>query len=340
MRFILGRLGCLILLILFLPLFAIFIGPLLVLAAFRGYQPLGPIKLDTVRYGPAGRIGAFLLGLAVWILVWSSLVWFAIASSVPLPTVAQNSITAPAPAGSSPAVTLTSPLDPNPTPTPTLVPSTATPRFTATLTPLPPPATPTEPPVTPTATATAPPTPTPTELFNEPAATHTPTTAPTPPVESLETLTPTIASPTLTIVDRQQAIITVEEGNVLLREAITLANDENLQRLGIMWRGKALEVAQDFATELYERYAQPLNVQFEYITRPTLSEPDAAGDIEVISRERWFYGGPTQTNQEAFEFIYTLSRQNDTWVITDYRFLNLPLPTPTTIPITTATTQP
>jgi len=338
MRFILGRLGCLILLILFLPLFAIFIGPLLVLAAFRGYQPLGPIKLDTVRYGPAGRIGAFLLGLAVWILVWNSLVWFAIASSAPLPTVAQDALTAPAPASPSPATTLTS--TPAPTPTPTPAPPTAPPRPTATLTPLPPTATPTEPPFTPSATATTRPTATPTELFSEPTTTNTPTAIPTPPAEPLETFTPTLTPPTLTIVDRQQAIITVEEGNVLLREAIALANEENLQRLGIMWRGEALEIAQDFATELYDRYAKPLNVQFEYIARPTLSEPDAAGDIEVISRERWFYGGPTQTNQEAFEFIYTLSRQNETWIITDYHFLNLPLPTPTTIPITTATAQP
>jgi hypothetical protein len=338
MRFILGRLGCLILLILFLPLFAIFIGPLLVLAAFRGYQPLGPIKLDTVRYGPAGRVGAFLLGLAVWVLVWSSLVWLAIASSVPLPTVAQDSPTVPASAGPSPTA-IPGPIS-SPTPTLTLTPPTVRPRPTATLTPVPPTATPTEPTITPSATATAMPTATPIESFNEPTATHTSTTTPTPPAEPLETFTPTVVPATLTIIDRQQAIITVEEGNVLLREAIALANEENLQRLEIMWRGEALEVAQNFATELYDRYAKPFNVQFEYITRPTLSEPDAAGDIEVISRERWFYGGPTQTDQEAFEFIYTLSRENDAWVITDYHFLNLPLPTPTTIPISTATAQP
>lgn len=88
MRTALANLGCLILLILFLPLFIIFIGPLLVLAALRGRQPVGPIILNTSRYGPVGRIGAFMLGLALWILIWSGLAWIVVNGLLPSSTVA------------------------------------------------------------------------------------------------------------------------------------------------------------------------------------------------------------------------------------------------------------
>ena len=67
--------GRLVLLILLLPLILILIGPLLILAAIRGHQPLGPITLDTARYKPVARTGAFILGLLLWLLVWGGLAW-------------------------------------------------------------------------------------------------------------------------------------------------------------------------------------------------------------------------------------------------------------------------
>jgi len=50
------NLGCLVVGILLLPIFLIVIGPLLVVAAVRGRQSVGPITLNSSQYGPAGRI--------------------------------------------------------------------------------------------------------------------------------------------------------------------------------------------------------------------------------------------------------------------------------------------
>ncbi len=328
MRTILARFGCFVLFILFLPLFAIFIGPLLVLAAFRGHQPLGPITLDTVRYGPAGRVGALILGLAIWILVWGSLVWLAIASNLPAPTVVNLPPQATTTAMPAPIVT---PTPPSPTFTPlaadrpTLLPTTTTP---------------TESPTVPPATDTTTPTATPTELFNEILATNTPTTTPELQVERAKTLVPTTPPPTLTLADRQAAIAAVEEGNSLLHQAINLANEENIQKLGTVWHGTALSDAQEFAADLYDRYARPFKAQLEYISPPAIGEPNLLGETVVFSQEKWSYGGPTKTKQEAFEFIYTLNQKDGRWLITDYTYRNLPLPTPTTTPTTTPNDQP
>ncbi len=327
MRAILAKFGCFILFILFLPLFAIFIGPLLVLAAFRGYQSVGPITLDTVRYGPAGRVGALILGLVIWILVWGSLAWLAIASSLPAPTVVNLPPQATATATPAPIITPTPP------------PPTFTPLATGTPTPLPATTTPTESPTVPPATGTTTPTATPTELFNETLATNTPTTTPELQAERAKTLIPTTPPATLTFTDRQAAIAAVEEGNLLLRQAINLANEENIQKLETVWHGTALSDAQEFATELYDRYASPFNAQFEYISPPAIGEPNLLGETVIISREKWSYGGPTKTKQEAFEFIYTLNQKDGRWLITDYTYRNLSLPTPTTTPTATPNDQ-
>jgi hypothetical protein len=59
--------------VIILPLAVLFIGPLLTLAALRGRQRIGPITLEPGRRGMAGRIGALLLGLVAWLVVWGGL---------------------------------------------------------------------------------------------------------------------------------------------------------------------------------------------------------------------------------------------------------------------------
>lgn len=122
----------------------------------------------------------------------------------------------------------------------------------------------------------------------------------------------------------------VEEGNVLLREAIREATDENLEAMETVWRGLGLQVAQKFATSIYDQYSKPVEVQFEYIRPPALEPPGEADEVVVTSREKWRYGGPTKIDhEEVFEFIYTLVREDGRWVISRYTYRNVPLPTAT-----------
>lgn len=346
MRKLLPNLGCFILFILFLPLIIIVAGPLLVLAALRGRQPAGPITLDTVRYGPTGRVGAFLLGLAIWLLIWGSLAWLAIANGLSAPTMAAlSSNLLPAETPVAPVATST-PLPP--TPTSLLL----TPSLTETPTPIPAPISGPTDTATPAATAT--PTATPTELVNEVPATDTPTASPTTPststptppetIEAVDTATPAPPPveppPDLSAAEQETILATVKDGNSLLRKAVAEASEENLQNLTARWQGDALPVARNFAINLYESYAKPFEVEFEYLTFPFInSDRNQRGEIVVISRERWSYNGPTTTQEETFEFIYSLSQIDGRWMITDYIYRNLRLPTRTRTPAEASPTQ-
>ena len=317
----------LIVLILFLPLIIIFIGPFLILSVVRGQQRMGPVTLDSTRYDFAGRAGIFMLGLAIWILVWGGLVWLGLNALSSAPVVLQMPPVGPSPELPTAAPTFTA------TPSPSAIPATDTPTATPvpptpTLTPT---STPTLGPIIPAArpTHTATATLSPTTLFNETLVTATPTP------NAVLTVTPSLPTITATLglSDRQAAVDTLEEANALLQKAIALANEENLENLETVWQDIAFTKIADFASELYERYAKPLNVDFEYITPPRIREQLATGEIVVVSRERWRYGGPTTVNEEAFEFIYTLSQKDGRWVITRYSYRNLSLPTSTTIPL-------
>ena len=332
-----GNLGRLILLILLLPLFIILIGPLLVLAALRGRQPMGPITLDTVRYGLAGRLGGFILGLATWMLIWSGLAWLVLNSFSSTSIIAETRpASSPTLAQSNDTATPTS-LPPTFTPTtsPTAtIPTTPAPVITLTLTAifdLTPPTTPTIMPsptlsitltltATPTATATFAPTPTQeitaTEIIVIPSVTSGP-----PIVDLVETVRPTPLPP-LSPEDQQAIFMTLQDGNNLLRTATMMADEANLQNLEQMWRNQALDNATQFATKNYNLYSQPFEVAFEYITPPQISERSSSDQVIVNSQERWTYSGNT-TREEAFEFIYTLSRKADSWVITNYTYRNL-----------------
>ena len=117
---------------------------------------------------------------------------------------------------------------------------------------------------------------------------------------------------------------------MLLREAIAQASEENLQKMGTVWRGLGLQVAKNFATTMYKQYAKPLEVKFEYISPPVVDPQSTLNEVVVTSREKWVYGGPTKIDhEEAFEFIYTLSQEDGQWVIRRYTYRNLTTPTST-----------
>jgi hypothetical protein len=227
-----------------------------------------------------------------------------------------------------------------PVPTTPVPVNTPTPENTVTPTPV----LPTDTPTPATTSTPAPPTDTPTAtpLFNEALATSTPLEENSD-GEVLPTPTKTVTSivsrqlnitpqPTLTIVERNEVITAVQEGNKLLRDAVALANQDNLDNLEGVWQGKALTVVEGFATNLYDRYTHPFTVDFEYISPPVVGNPVGPGQVGVTSREKWSYGGPSQVHQEAFEFIYTLKKQNDEWIITWYSYRNLPVPASTATP--------
>ncbi len=324
----------LILLILLLPIILILIGPFLIVAAFRGRQPLGPITLDTSRYRLAGRGGAFILGMVLWVLVWGGLAWLALNAFPSLNTVALTplfptasvtlpdevtptpQLNSPTPGGVATSIPLVETVTSDPGPTPTPLPPT--------FTPVPP-----SPTFTPTPTWTLSPTATPfsTQISVTATSTQEPVTV------QNESGTPAVPTPspqgTLTFSERQAVITTVEEANSLLREAMTLANEENLERMETVWQGLALRVARNFATELYDKYAKPIQVRFEYLKPPTIDPASKEDEVIVTSREQWTYGGPTKFDrEEAFEFIYTLEKVEGQWVITRYTYRNLPTPTP------------
>jgi hypothetical protein len=124
----------------------------------------------------------------------------------------------------------------------------------------------------------------------------------------------------------------VREANTILRNTIVLANENNLNNLDVVWRDKALTVIKRFVTELYDRYARPFTVRFEYISPPLVTGQNSANQVAVTSREKWRYSGPTKTHEETFEFVYQLNQQDGRWVIISYTYRSLKLPTATPSP--------
>lgn len=317
-----------ILLILFLPLIIVVLGPALVLAAVKGQQWLGPVTLDTSGYNVLGRAGVFLLGVAVWLLVWAALVWLTIQALTPVAAPTPVSLQTPVAAtyvGSPTALARPATVTPAPTRTPVPVKPSATPPPTATATRVLPTNTPT--PQLTGLTATHPVTDTP-----EPDVTSTPAVA----AAATSAATPAKTG-TLTPANRRAALAAVDEANQLLRDAIAQASDTNVENLGKIWQGKALDVIERFAIRLNDRYARPLNVAFEYVLPPEISEESRAGEVIVSTREKWSYGSSVKGSQEVLEFIYTLAPQGDGWVITRYTYRNLATPSrpPTATPTPT-----
>ena len=341
--------------VIILPLAVLVIGPLLTLAALRGRQRIGPITLEPGRRGMAGRIGALLLGVVVWLVVWGGL---AMILAWALPTVGgrrsasilQMNVTptqppvvatlTPTPAPPATPQPLASPIPtlaqteeaptPSPSVTPSPIPSTSTPILpTATATPVPP---------------TSKPLPTVTPMPMPPASTSLPTA----------TLT-SLPTPVATLSQEQasEAIAAVEAANELLRTAVGEPSIGNLAELETLWKGEALAKAQAFAQNLSQRYLRPLEVTFIYYRSPEAFEGNSPDTAFVISTEAWNYSGPRSSHRESFKFSYTLRRQNEGWVITDYAYgyapgvlptseeaTSITIPTPTTITGTTVITSP
>jgi hypothetical protein len=99
----------------------------------------------------------------------------------------------------------------------------------------------------------------------------------------------------------------------------------NLAALESLWRGEALARAQAFAQDLYQRYLRPLEVTFVYLSPPVVLEGTSPDAASVISNEAWTYTGPRSVYGESFQFTYTLRREGESWVITDYAYGYAPI---------------
>lgn len=133
----------------------------------------------------------------------------------------------------------------------------------------------------------------------------------------------------------------------MLQAAIAEANEENLQNLATIWRGLAFQVARNFATQMSEQYAKPMVVKFEYVKPPSVNRQSTPSEVTVTSREKWAYGGPTEIDrEELFDFIYTLTREDEGWIISRYTYRNIPpadltpTPAPSPTPKVTPTVTP
>jgi hypothetical protein len=328
------------LVVVILPLTLLFIGPLLTLAAVRGMQRVGPIILNPSQAGTGGRIRALLLGMGLWLVVWGGLA--ITLSRVGLPAMGG----VPSSALETGVTPTMPPVVPTATPTPVpivtlqavIAPTPTRPEKSelspvASLSPAPSPIPPTPTPMSPTATAQ------PASPTSTPPVTATFTPSPAP----VATLSPEQAS---------QVIAAVEAANELLRVAVIQPSIGNLAELEALWRGGALAKAQAFAQDLYRRYLRPLEVTFVYLLPPVVHAGASSDTAIVISTEAWTYTGPHASRRESFEFTYTLSRQDEGWVITNYGYRNVPaglssggegisttLTTPLTITTTTVITS-
>jgi hypothetical protein len=132
--------------------------------------------------------------------------------------------------------------------------------------------------------------------------------------------------PVLAPGEANSVIAAVETANDLLRAAVIEPSIGNLAALEASWRGEALAKAQAFAQDLSQRYVPPLDVSYVYLASPLVLKGDLPDTARAISREAWTYTGPRSVHGESFEFTYTLQRDGDGWVITDYAYGYAPLP--------------
>ena len=355
------------------PLSLLLIGPLLVLAALRGVQRVGPIVFEPERSGVGGRILALLLGLTLWLVVWGGLVLLVgpvLPSLAPAGEVADATAPAPAPTRTPRPTFTPSPAPPSATlsaqpplgsaqpsfgtptqpPPATSAPTSAPePLATSTSVPLPPPATDTSVPAPATSTPEPPPatdTPVPAPATSTPAPLPSPT--PVPPTATPTRLPTATPAPTMTPVatlapaEAARAIAVVEKANDLLRAAVVEPSIGNMAALETAWRGDALADAQAFAQDLTRRYRRPLEVTFDYLSSPSAREGILPDTAVVTSAETWTYAGPLSARSESFEFTYTMAPQDSSWIIIAYSYRNVPggavIPSPTPTPETITST--
>jgi hypothetical protein len=297
----------LLLIIIGLPLILILAGPLLVVAAIRGSQAVGPIVLSPGHNRPSGRLTALVLGAAIWIIIWGG-TGMLLAKNVPAPNMDPPTTAA--------AVTEV----PSPSPTPPAPSSPAPAQISATAM------------ISPTSLPSAPPTAaTETEalLTTPPEAAPSPTlqAEPSPPAT---TLTPSpqlpTPSPTPTVpvspAERGAAIAAIEQANELLRLAVAQPTADNLEALQAMWTEEALARAQEFAREPSLIVGKPTEVSYAHLMPPVVQRSVVPEHLTVSVIEVWTYSGPKDQYTESFEFFYTLSQQSGEWRIANYSYID------------------
>ena len=326
------------LIVVILPLSLLFIGPLLVLAALRGRQHIGPFVLDPGRWGAAVRVQALLLGLLAWLIVWGGLAllltWIGLPRVSGLVTYLPQGLAAPTSAPAAPTPTATPLpeviLEPSAQAGPSLEASPSAPAPAASATPIamqpsptPEASTPTPTPVPASPTPTLAP-PTPTALATPiPVATPAPELTPTPlPAATLAPWLRPIGTPSPQ--EAAELVAAVEAANELLRTAVLDTSIANLALMETLWQGQALARAQAFVQDLDQRYQTLQGVNVSYRLPQVVLGGAEADTALVISTETWVYQGRLSSYEETFEFTYILARQDEGWVITDYRYANAP----------------
>lgn len=292
----------LIRLAIYLPLFLLFIGIALTVAAVIGRLPLlGGIILEPGKHRRYGRAVAFVLGLMVWFGVWGGLGLVAVrgysfSGRNDLPPVAtQRTFATALPTATSKAMMET------PTAAPALLPSPTT-----------------------VPTATTPPRPAAT-----PAPAEPPSPSPTLPPPNTPTASPT-ESPAEPV-NFPKALEAVRVANILLRLAIVAPDDDHLQALATAWSGDALAQVQTFAGQMNRKYNAPLEVSYQMLGDLTLDATSGnPPDAVVSSTELWQFKGRTVTRTAATAYRYTLRKIDGRWKIITFAFEVLPTPTPVT----------
>jgi hypothetical protein len=310
---LLGDLFRLLLLVVLLPLFIFFSGPLLVAAAIlKKLSVFGLLQLEPGRRHRWGRLGAFIIGMVVWALVWTGAAWLWLdnrSTIFALAGVAQTPVAQTGLPSATPTMVLDSsdPLDP--TPTATLVVATSTPTPSPTPTPI----------ILPSATPTPSPPPSPT-------ATHPPTVAPTPTPIS-PTPTPTLVVPLVTLAptDEPQVLEVLVEANNLFIRAAEAPLPDNLAALEMVWQAEALEKIQAFVGRINRKYQPPLQVSYRTIGKPEVSLEANTSNLSVQARELWIFEDAVGKKESLNDYTYTLQEQDNRWVIVAYDFEVLPL---------------
>lgn len=334
----------LLLILVAVPLVVLLIGPILVWAALRGAQQVGPIIVNPGRQGNVGRLLALVLGLLLWVLVWGGIflllapfgrpaappgsesaggtVQLVVSQTVEFDQTSGAATLTSQPATSSPHTdddNLSASTENDQTaeavgPTQVLDPEVESPTAPTQSDPSPVPLVET---VTP---SSMPPTLTPPAPVLAPSATAVPP-APSPTSTAFPSPMPTgTLSPQLA----SEAMSSVETANEILRRAVADPSADNLFALEKVWKGNALIKAQEFAKGPTHMVGRPITVSYVYRVPPSVSQgpPGSPPDTLLASSiEIWTYSGPDGNHSEEFRFVYTLEKQDQGWVIMDYAFL-------------------
>lgn len=299
----------LLLLLVFLPLILLLVGPFLVAAALFKRMPFfGIVRLEPGKHHRRGRLWVFVIGLLVWGLTWGASAFFLL-PQIPASTPALAALT-----NRAATITPTVQIDlPSATPTATILPpteapaATPTPILLITFTPTlqPPTASPTTTPVLiPTHTATLVLSPTPT-----PAMTLTPTP---------------MVSASITSAQETALLQSLVRANNLLVSVIENPGTDDSTRLEALWQDEALKSIIDFTRTIDRKYQLPLQVSYSTVGIP-LVEVDSTGEtVSIESREHWIFEDTQEKREVLNAYNYVLRQKEGRWVIISYRFEFIP----------------